>query len=216
MTETRNILIIGRTGNGKSALTNVITGTNNFKESDYGVSETKKMQSEEFATENGINYRIIDTVGFDDTNLLPKEVMNRIATTICSVKDGLNQILFVTNRRFTEEEIKVYDLLQGFDEEIVKYTTIVRTNFPKFGSKEKCEEDLQRMIEENEKLVEIIEKCGGFIHVDNPSVNDEEEIIRSSHKKTREKSKEIVLNRLRTCKETYKPKNPDKANEKIN
>jgi len=33
MIEVRSILIIGRTGNGKSALANVISGTNKFKES---------------------------------------------------------------------------------------------------------------------------------------------------------------------------------------
>lgn len=35
MTETRNILLIGRTGNGKSTVANVISGTSKFKESEF-------------------------------------------------------------------------------------------------------------------------------------------------------------------------------------
>jgi hypothetical protein len=50
MTNTRNILLIGVTGSGKSTLANVITGTKEFRESDYSVSGTKKVQIEEFNT----------------------------------------------------------------------------------------------------------------------------------------------------------------------
>src|SRR3954451_13445208 len=49
----RNFLLIGRSGNGKSTLANVITKTNDFKESEKGVSETKIIQNEEFE-ESGI------------------------------------------------------------------------------------------------------------------------------------------------------------------
>src|SRR4051812_21778767 len=53
-----NILLIGRSGNGKSTLANVITGTNEFKESKLSVSQTRNIQSKEFEV-NGVKYQII-------------------------------------------------------------------------------------------------------------------------------------------------------------
>ena len=53
MTETRNILIIGRTRNGKSSLANTLVNKGGilkqvFKESNRSVSSTKKSQNEVF------------------------------------------------------------------------------------------------------------------------------------------------------------------------
>jgi len=42
MVNTRNILLIGRTGNGKSSLANVVTGTDEFREGRFSISKTKK------------------------------------------------------------------------------------------------------------------------------------------------------------------------------
>ena len=41
---TRNILIVGITGSGKSALANVLTNTNQFEERNSGISVTKNFQ----------------------------------------------------------------------------------------------------------------------------------------------------------------------------
>jgi ATPase subunit of ABC transporter with duplicated ATPase domains len=50
MTEVKTILLIGRTGRGKSTLANVITGAENkFKESGGSASETRDIQFEYFA-----------------------------------------------------------------------------------------------------------------------------------------------------------------------
>jgi ABC-type dipeptide/oligopeptide/nickel transport system ATPase subunit len=51
MTETRNILIIGRTGNGKSTLANVLTDSEKFNEGSGTISTTKELQKEDFEIE---------------------------------------------------------------------------------------------------------------------------------------------------------------------
>src|SRR4051812_8707322 len=117
MTETRNIILIGRTGGGKSTLGNVLVNKNDnfeeaFKESAGTSSETKKVEEKTFEVkldEDGsekIKYRVIDTIGIGDTTLTPQGVLIRLAEIADRVKkEGVNQILFVNKGRFTKEEI---------------------------------------------------------------------------------------------------------------
>ncbi|CAG8560042.1 1356_t:CDS:2, partial [Paraglomus brasilianum] len=178
--KTANILIIGRIGSGKSTLANLLFNKKEnfekegsfkkvFKEGGSSVSKTKKIQVEEFE-DSGIRYRIVDTVGIGNTSMSLDKVLRKLALMGYSVKDGLSQILFVTDGRLAEEENSTYDLLKKvvFDESIAEYTTIVRTNFAE------------------------------IIYVDNPPVDiaDNEEIVNLNMKR-REKSREMLLEHLR-------------------
>jgi GTP-binding protein EngB required for normal cell division len=157
MTNTKMILLIGRSGRGKSTLANVITNTNNFEESSESASKTRKIQFEEFE-ENNLNYQIIDTPGIGDTKLKQNEVLDIIAEAIYLVKDGLSQVFFVTNGRFDQSEMATYDLLRTiiFDQDITSHTTIVRTRFNNFKKPDKCQADIDLMIKEaKEKKVEL-------------------------------------------------------------
>ncbi|CAG8791280.1 16467_t:CDS:2, partial [Racocetra fulgida] len=91
-----NVLLIGRTGNGKSTLANVLSGTTKFKEGKYAVSETRDIQDATFEYLCK-RYRIIDTVGIGDTKLSEKEVLDKMAEATYSIRDGLYQVLFVTS-----------------------------------------------------------------------------------------------------------------------
>src|SRR6266480_3368027 len=85
--EINNILLIGKSGNGKSKLANIITGTNDFEESEKSISKTKEIQDKIFKN-NGANYRIIDTPGIGDTKLPPEKVLDIIAEAVYLAKDG--------------------------------------------------------------------------------------------------------------------------------
>jgi predicted GTPase len=208
------ILLIGRTGSGKSALANVISNDKKFNESGLSISETRDIQIENFEID-GVSYQIIDTVGIGDTKLTTQQVLNKLADASYSIKEGLNQILFATDGRFKEEEIMAYDLLRSviFDTNVANFTTIVRTKFPEFENPEKCEEDRKAMLEENQKLSEIIKTSKKVIHVDNlPETGSYAEVS----KKVRENSRTALLTYLRTCQDIYKPENLDGLNERIN
>ncbi|CAG8579574.1 5241_t:CDS:2 [Cetraspora pellucida] len=181
MTE-KTILLIGRSGRGKSTLANVILNKNEnfeeiFKESSSSISETKKIQFEEFK-ENDVNYLVIDTPGIGDTKMSDNEVLDIIGEAVYLVRNGLDQVLFVVGGRFDQYEMATYNLLRTmlFDEKIVEHTTIVRTRFADFRSKAKREEDVNSMIKESkEKKVELENQIANKEkEIENLSPNSEE------------------------------------------
>ena len=75
----KKILLIGRTGNGKSTIANVLVNQNEnfeeiFKEGHDSVSETKKISDKEFKI-NETTYCIIDTLGIGDTSLSESDAL---------------------------------------------------------------------------------------------------------------------------------------------
>lgn len=221
----RNILLIGRTGSGKSTLANVLINKNEefeevFKESAKSISETKKIQTENFTIDlsndgkEKINYQVIDTIGFGDTKLSNKEVLQLLQDLVPIIgDDGLNQILFVTDGRFTEKEIETYKLLETviFDKEVIDFTTIIRARFPEFEDREECDEDRKSLREENEEMFRIL-KASKIIYVDNPPL-----IGRSltKNKEIREESRKRLLTYLATCQNIYYPANLAEFKQRI-
>jgi len=227
----KTILLIGSTGKGKSALANVITDTNKFKESAGSTSETREIQSERFK-ENDITYRIVDTVGLSDTKISRNEVLDKIAEAVYLLREGVSQVLFVIDGRFDQKEIANYDLLKTiiFDEQVINYTTIIRTRFESFQDKDKCEDDIRSMLEESEELAEILQSCKKrIIHVNNPSLNliaatNEDESKRkkreekiSKRKEERNSSRKLLLEHLQEICESkyYKPPKLTKLSKEI-
>ncbi|CAG8610849.1 9583_t:CDS:1 [Ambispora leptoticha] len=219
MTDTKNIILIGRTGNGKSTLANVLTNSNEFTESAGSTSETRGIQIEEFeeaidtSGEQKIKYKVIDTVGIGDTRLTTQGVLYRLAEASYHIKEGLNQILFVTNGRFTKEEINTFGLLKSviFDKRVAEYTTIVRTNFPDFEDQNECDNDQQKLRNENESLFNILGACK-IIYIDNPPLKGRSA---ATNRDIREESRKRLLIYLATCQGIYKPENLDAMNDRI-
>jgi len=213
MNDIKTILLIGRTGNGKSTLANIITGTSDFTEGPYATSKTKKIQIEEFE-DNEINYRIIDTVGIGDTKMTVDKVLRKIALMGYSVKDGLSQIIFVTDGKLAQEAKSTYYLLKEviFDKDIANCTTVIRTKFTGFRNKKICEKEEEKMCESSGEFKWLIEQCNKIIFVDNQPIDiiDDEDLV-FKNKQRRNESRKIILNHLREISQKqhddYKPNN---------
>jgi len=208
--ETITLLLIGKTGNGKSALANIISQSDDFKEGDFGISQTKDHLKREYILD-GIRYIIVDTIGIGDTELTMQQVLYKIADACYSVRDGFNQVLFVTAGKFTKEEQLCYNLLTSviFNPEVVRHTTVVRTKFSGFRNPDKCTQDTALIAGETPDLAKLINGCNKVIHVNN--LNAEEEPSQQSRQDSRLK----LITHLAGCKTIYRPKELDELNKKI-
>jgi len=170
---TKTILLIGRTGRGKSTLCNVIIGKNIFKEGEFSVSQTKQSQSETI-NHQGVNYVVIDTVGLGDTKLTERQVLDHLASSFSLVSSSIDQIIFVFNGKFTQEEIDAYRLLKTlFGQDVSHITTIVRTEFSKYRDINACEIDKQLIMNESNDHRDIVSRCYKFIHLNNMNEDDQ-------------------------------------------
>lgn len=160
---------------------------------------------------------MIDTAGFGDTKSTDKEVlelMSELARIIGN--DGLIQIFFVTNSRFTKEEIDIYQLLESviFDNRVNEYTSIVRTNFPEFENETKCEEDRERFRSENPELARIF-NASKIIYVNNPPLVGRPANI-EINKEIRDESRNRLITYLGKFQTIYQPGNLNTLNQRIN
>ncbi|CAB4493588.1 unnamed protein product [Rhizophagus irregularis] len=223
---TKNLIIVGRIGGGKSTLFNILTESEDFEESGRSISVIKNFQKKDFEW-HGRSFSVVDTIGVGDTQLSTKKVLYKVLDGIFSIPEGISQILFVIDERFTTEEVKIFNLLKGsifdiFGIHIFKYVTIVRTKFSNFKNKSECEADKEQLHNENENIAKIVKSCRDIVYVDNPPTNfqifdeDDQETVATNRRK-RERSREVLLNYLdKTCQlDCFKLKTWDQIREPI-
>ncbi|CAJ0908576.1 13457_t:CDS:10 [Entrophospora sp. SA101] len=199
-------ILFSRTKKGKSTLANILSGTNEFEESKSGSSNTKEIQIKDFEVEvnnKNVKYKVIDTVGFDDTCLSHYEVLEKTKEACNEIKDGLSQIFFVTRLGFIKQEFDTFNKLKNtiFGENIGNYTTIIRTNFEDFEDEEECKKETKKMKDEIPGFTELLAECNGIIYVDNPvlSITGNKKRVEAQitlNRETRELSRKKLLDHL--------------------
>ncbi|XP_072228654.1 GTPase IMAP family member 7-like [Leuresthes tenuis] len=157
------IVMIGKTGVGKSAAANTIVGREIFESSASLQSVTQSCEKERVKCNRKIH--VVDTPGILDTTKSPESIKKEIAKCIQVSSPGPHVFLLVLQiGRFTKEEENCVEALEKlFGPESSQYMIVLFTRGDELQNK-----TIQQYVQKGHpKLQQLIKRCGSRYHVFN-------------------------------------------------